>query len=99
EGRLDPKVLDSYDVERRAAAEQVVRVTGRMARQAVLGPFAAWMRNTLFAAAHRSGVLARALPPLLAGWAIRYPEALMGPAPSGRFAALPPAGAHSPDWT
>jgi 2-polyprenyl-6-methoxyphenol hydroxylase-like FAD-dependent oxidoreductase len=64
DGRLDPKILDSYDIERRAAAEQVVRVTGRMARQAVLSPFAAWMRNTLFSTAHRLGVLARKLPPL-----------------------------------
>lgn len=98
DGRLDPKVLDSYEVERRAAAEQVVRVTGRMARQAVLGPFAAWMRNTLFAAAHRSGVLGKQLPPLLAGWSIRYPETLIGPSPGRRAAFLPPAGAHSPDW-
>lgn len=99
DGRLDPKVLDSYDVERRAAAEQVVRVTGRMARQAVLSPFASWMRNTLFSTAHRLGVLARKLPPLYAGWSIRYPQTLIGPSPGGRAGFLPPAGAHSPDWT
>ena len=99
DGRLDPKILDSYDVERRAAAEQVVRVTGRMARQAVLSPFASWMRNTLFSTAHRLGVLARKLPPLYAGWSIRYPQTLIGPSPGGRAGFLPPAGAHSPDWT
>lgn len=99
DGRLDPKVLDSYDVERRAAAAQVVKSTGRMARQGVLGPFATWMRNTLLAAAHRSGALGRKLPPLLAGWTIQYPQTLIerGPARPARF--LPPAGAHSPDWT
>jgi 2-polyprenyl-6-methoxyphenol hydroxylase-like FAD-dependent oxidoreductase len=98
DGRLAPGVLDSYDIERRAAAEQVVRATARMARQAVLSPFAAWMRNTLFAAAHRSGVLARQLPPLLAGWSIRYPQTLIGPGPGRRARFLPPAGGHSPDW-
>jgi 2-polyprenyl-6-methoxyphenol hydroxylase-like FAD-dependent oxidoreductase len=99
DGRLDPRVLDSYDVERRAAAEQVVRATGRMARQAVLGPFSAWMRNTLFSAAHRAGVLGRKLPPLLAGWDIRYPDALFAPGPGRRAGFLPPPGAHSPEWT
>jgi len=99
DGRLDPKVLDSYDVERRAAAEQVVRTTGRMARQGVLGPFASWMRNTLLAAAHRSGALAQRLPPVLAGWSIRYPQTLIGPGPNRPARFLPPAGAHSPDWT
>lgn len=99
DGRLDPKVLDSYDVERRAAAEQVVKATGRMARQGVLGPVARWMRNTMLSAAHRSGALARRLPPLLAGWSIQYPQTLIGPGPSRRAKFLPPAGAHSPDWT
>ncbi|HET9624587.1 MAG TPA: FAD-dependent monooxygenase [Kofleriaceae bacterium] len=98
ERRLDARILDSYDVERRAAAEQVVQATGRMARQAVMGPVAAWMRNTLFSAAHRSGVLGKKLPPLLAGWAIRYPQTLI--ARGGKRAGfLPPAGACSPEWT
>ncbi|HWU86030.1 MAG TPA: FAD-dependent monooxygenase, partial [Kofleriaceae bacterium] len=99
DGRLGPKLLDTYDLERRAAAEQVVRSTSRMARQARLGPVAVWLRNALLSAAHRSGALGRRLPPLLAGWAIRYPQPLIGPVARGRAPSLPPAGAHSPDWT
>lgn len=97
-GRLAPAVLDSYSVERRAAAEQVVRATTRMARQAVLGPVAAWLRNTLFAAAHRTGVLAKTLPPTLSGWKLTYPETLIGAGPNPRARFLPPPGGQSPDW-
>lgn len=97
-GRLDAKLLDSYDVERRAAADQVVQVTARMARQAVLSPFASWVRNTLFTVAYRVGALAKKLPPLLAGWKIRYPQTIAGMR-SRRAPGLPEAGAHSPAWT
>lgn len=97
-GRLDPGVLDSYSLERRAAAQQVVRNTTRMARQAVLGPVAAWMRNTLFSAAHRAGILARVMPPTLSGWKITYPETLIGPGPGRPAGFLPPPGGQSPDW-
>ena len=102
DGRLDPAILDSYDVERRAAAEQVVRTTARMARQAVLGPVRTWMRNRMFSMAHRTGVLARVLPPMLTGWAIhypaQYPAALLPPGPRRRTGALPRAGTQSPAW-
>jgi 2-polyprenyl-6-methoxyphenol hydroxylase-like FAD-dependent oxidoreductase len=97
--RLDPKLLDTYDPERRAAAQQIVRSTARMARQAKLGPVAVWLRNAFLSAAHRSGALGRRLPPMLAGWAIRYPHPLIEPIARGRSPSLPPAGTHSPDWT
>jgi 2-polyprenyl-6-methoxyphenol hydroxylase-like FAD-dependent oxidoreductase len=99
DGRLDPTILDSYEVERRAAAEQVVQSTARMARQGVIGPIAVWLRNALMAAAHRAGALGRRLPPTLAGWAIRYPQALLEPAPGKPARSLPLAGARSPDWS
>lgn len=98
-GRLHERVLDSYDLERRAAAEQIVRSTSRMARQAKLGPLAVWVRNALMTAAHRSGALGRRIPPMLAGWQIRYPDALLGPAAPDRARSLPPPGSCSPEWT
>jgi len=102
DGRLDPAILDSYDVERRAAAEQVVQTTARMARQAVLGPVRTWMRNRMFSIAYRTGVLARVLPPMLSGWSISYPAsspaALLPPGRSGRAGPLPRAGTQSPAW-
>lgn len=99
DGRFDPKILDSYEPERRAAAEQVVRSTARMARQGVIGPIAVWIRNHLMAAAHRAGALGRRLPPTLAGWTLRYPQALIEAGPGKPAPSLPPAGARSPDWT
>ncbi|MFD0662091.1 FAD-dependent monooxygenase [Thermocatellispora tengchongensis] len=97
-GRYAPRVLDSYDPERRAAAEQTVQATGRMARQAVLSPFANRVRNALMTLGHRSGALGRRLPPLLSGWLIRYPDALI-PAPGRVPRGLPRPGARSPRWT
>jgi hypothetical protein len=58
-----------------------------------------FLRNTLLTAAHRSGALGKRLPPTLAGWTIRYPQPLIEPGPTGRARFLPPAGAHSPDWS
>jgi 2-polyprenyl-6-methoxyphenol hydroxylase-like FAD-dependent oxidoreductase len=99
DGRFDPAILDSYEPERRAVAEQVVRSTARMARQGVIGPIAVWIRNRLMAAAHRAGALGRRLPPTLAGWTLRYPPALLEPGPGKPASSLPAAGARSPDWT
>ena len=107
DGRLDPAILDSYDIERRAAAEQVVRTTARMARQAVLGPVRTWMRNRMFSLAYRTGALARVLPPMLSGWSIQYPAAQNPaallpprprPRPSRRAGALPRVHTQSPAW-
>lgn len=95
QGRYVPGVLDSYDPERRAAAEQTVRATGRMARQAVLSPLANRVRNALMALAHRTGALGRKLPPLLSGWLIRYPDVLI-PAPAKVPRGLPLPGTRSP---
>lgn len=97
QGRYVPRVLDSYDPERRAAAEQTVQATGRMARQAVLSPFANRVRNASMALAHRTGVLGKKLPPLLSGWLIRYPDALV-PAPAKVPRGLPLPGTRSPRY-
>jgi len=78
QGRFAPAVLDSYSPERRAAAEQVVRATGRMARQAVAGPVASRVRDTAWALMRVTGVLDRVYTPMLAGWRTRYPDVLFG---------------------
>lgn len=97
-GRYAPSLLDSYDIERRAAARQTIEATGRMARQAVLSPIANRVRNSLMALAHRTGVLGRKLPPLLSGWQIRYPDVLI-PAPKKVPRGLPLPGMRSPHYT
>ncbi|SDR23088.1 FAD-dependent oxidoreductase [Thermostaphylospora chromogena] len=101
-GRYVPAVLDSYNVERRAAAEQTVQATGRMARQAVLSPLANRVRNALLGLAHRSGALSKKFPPLLSGWLIRYPDVLI-PAPQQTakkaVRGLPLPGTRSPRYT
>jgi 2-polyprenyl-6-methoxyphenol hydroxylase-like FAD-dependent oxidoreductase len=103
-GRLSPAVLDSYDPERRAAAEQVIRLTGRMNRQTDLGPVATLGRNALLRVLGATGILERTYIPMLAGRQIRYPQVL-GPEP-GRGAGAsarrrgrrPQPGTPAPGW-
>ncbi|GII95397.1 pentachlorophenol monooxygenase [Sinosporangium siamense] len=97
DGRYDAAILDSYDTERRAAAEQTVAATGKMTRRAVLGPVALLVRNALMSLAHRTGALAKQLVPMLAGWQVRYPDAL-GLAGPGTPKGLPQPGTRSPAW-
>jgi 2-polyprenyl-6-methoxyphenol hydroxylase-like FAD-dependent oxidoreductase len=105
DGRLDPAILASYYPERRLAAEQVLEMTKRMARQAVIGPVAARVRNAAMRGLGAAGVLKRWYAPMLAGQLIRYPDVLAvatagtGRArrsPSTRF--LPRPGTAAPDW-
>ena len=107
EGRLDPSVLDSYDPERRSMAEEVVRLTGRLTKLAVLSPAKARVRNAVWGGLQKVGALDRFYAPMLAGWRVHYPPVLGGPAPQeasrGRAAAfrarrLPAAGTRTPHW-
>jgi 2-polyprenyl-6-methoxyphenol hydroxylase-like FAD-dependent oxidoreductase len=98
EGRLDAAILQSYDQERRAAAEQTLAATRRLARQAVVGPRAIKVRDRIFSALQASGVLRRWYAPMLAGWRTHYPESLLGPVRS-RTPFLPRPGTRSPLWT
>jgi 2-polyprenyl-6-methoxyphenol hydroxylase-like FAD-dependent oxidoreductase len=105
QGRLAPAVLDTYDVERRQAAEEVVRFTGRMTRMAVLPPAAARVRNAVWSGLQRTGVLRRFYAPTLAGWRARCPDVLFGtPAvpergrPQLRPRRLPGPGTRTPHW-
>lgn len=99
-GRLDPAVLDSYEPERRAAVEHIVQITGRMTRQAVLGPVALRLRNGALRALNALGVLERVNMPMLAGRRVRYPDALFGgaPAPGSGGRGIPGPGQRAPRW-
>ncbi|TDD30856.1 FAD-dependent oxidoreductase [Actinomadura sp. KC06] len=98
-GTLEPNVLDTYGVERRHAAEEVVRFTGRLMKLAMLGPRAARVRDLAFRTLQVTGVLRRRYAPVLAGWRVRLPPALLGDAVPRRAARLPRPGARTPYWT
>ncbi|MFJ3086806.1 FAD-dependent oxidoreductase [Streptomyces sp. NPDC086838] len=87
-GALHPDVLDTYERERRQAAEQTVRATHTMLRVFTLPPLAAKVRDLVWQALESAGVLRRWFVPLLAGRRVRYE--LPGP---GRR-----AGARAPQW-
>ncbi|MFC9330340.1 FAD-dependent oxidoreductase [Kitasatospora sp. NPDC057015] len=86
-GTLQPSILDSYEPERRQAAEQIVRATHQFLRVFTLGPIAARVRNTAWSALERTGALRRWFVPLLAGWRVHYPDVLNAeePARPGRW--------------
>lgn len=99
-GTLRPSVLDSFEPERRYAAEQIVRNTHQFLKVFTLGPTAARLRNVAWSALESTGMLRRWFAPLLAGWRVRYPGAPSGrrlPAPSAAR-RLPAAGTRSPHW-
>ncbi|MER5516935.1 FAD-dependent monooxygenase [Streptomyces sp. NPDC002763] len=93
-GRLHESILDTYDPERRAAIEQTLQATGRMARQAVVGPLARQIRNLTWRLLDATGVLARGYAPMLAGWRSHYPDVLFG----GTERARPRPGTRDPRW-
>jgi 2-polyprenyl-6-methoxyphenol hydroxylase-like FAD-dependent oxidoreductase len=102
DGRLQPSVLSSYDPERRAAAQQVIKLTRRMIRQADLSPMARRGRDAMLRLLCATGVLEREHIPMLAGRRIRYPDVLFGAAPerAGRRGKgrLPAQGIPAPEW-
>jgi len=104
-GSFDTAILDSYDTERRQAAEQIVANTGRFTRMFTLGPRAARVRNAAWQLLEATGVLRRRLVPLLAGWRVRYAPGPLtaGPeqgrrGPGARGLRLPQAGSRTPSW-
>ncbi len=97
-GRLRESVLDSYDPERRAAIGQTLQATGRMARQAVVGPVARRVRDATWRLLQVSGVLARGYAPMLAGWRSRYPDVLFGGPAGGTDRSRPRPGTRDPRW-
>ncbi|MFI1356772.1 FAD-dependent monooxygenase [Streptomyces sp. NPDC020898] len=95
-GTLNPAVLDSYEPERRHAAEQIVRNTHQFLKVFTLGPTAARVRNTVWSTLESLGLLRRWFAPLLAGWRVRYPADRAGGRLGGR--RLPEPGTRSPHW-
>ncbi|MEU9480193.1 FAD-dependent monooxygenase [Streptomyces sp. NPDC048191] len=98
-GRLHESVLDTYDPERRAAIAQTLEATGRMARQAVVGPVGRRVRDLTWRLLDASGVLARGYAPMLAGWRSRYPDVLFGAPADGTPRSRPRPGTRDPRWT
>ncbi|MFF9345273.1 MULTISPECIES: FAD-dependent oxidoreductase [unclassified Streptomyces] len=108
-GTLDASVLDSYEAERRAAAEQVLRTTHQLIRMFTLSPAASRARDLAWHGLDTTGVLRRWFVPLLAGWRVRYPEtfgdeaAHRAPASKATLLSwgtgrLPRPGARTPHW-
>ncbi|MFD4509591.1 FAD-dependent oxidoreductase [Streptomyces sp. NPDC058457] len=104
-GRLAEAVLDTYETERRQAAEQVVGNTRRAARMFLLGPVGARLRNAGWRLLEATGMLRRWFTPLLAGRRMRYTTPLLaqaGTAPAGRVPArgllLPAPGTRGSRW-
>ncbi|MFB6517303.1 FAD-dependent monooxygenase [Streptomyces sp. NPDC056401] len=93
DGRLDPAVLDTYDPERRAAAQYVTRLTGTLVRIALARPPWTPLRNALVRGAESVGALRTWYAPMLAGRRIRYPALPLG-CPVGRRSA----GLPAPPW-
>jgi 2-polyprenyl-6-methoxyphenol hydroxylase-like FAD-dependent oxidoreductase len=104
QGRFAPAILDTYEAERRYAAELIVRNTRGFTRMFTLKPAQARLRNAAWRFLEVSGVLRRRLVPLLAGWRVRYPEGLVvrEEAESGGSwkgnRVLPPPGSRAPHW-
>jgi 2-polyprenyl-6-methoxyphenol hydroxylase-like FAD-dependent oxidoreductase len=98
DGRFSPAILDSYDAERRAAAQQIIKSTGSMVRRSVVSPFENRVRAAIMSLAHRSGALARRFPPLFAGWLIHYPDALLPARQAKQPKSLPKPGTRDPRW-
>lgn len=92
-GRLDPKVLDSYEPERFAVIHQTVAATRQMTKQAALGPLGVKVRNGVWRVLRATGMLDRVYAPLMAGWRARYPEVLFGPRGRDKL-----AGRRAPHW-
>lgn len=107
-GELHPRILDTYEPERRQAAEQIVRATHQFLKVFTLGPAAARVRNRAWSALEATGLLRRWFVPLLAGWRVHYPDTLSERPPHGERKAdllaaarpgrLPEPGRRAPHW-
>lgn len=93
DGRLDLAVLDTYDPERRAAAQYVTRLTGTLVRIVLARPPWNHLRNVVVRAAEVLGALRTWYAPMLAGRRIRYPGLPLG-CPLGKR----PVGLPAPPW-
>ncbi|WP_326568612.1 FAD-dependent monooxygenase [Amycolatopsis rhabdoformis] len=100
-GELPEAVLDGYDAERRDAAHAVARTTALQTHWGLLRkPRQIAMRDVALRAASSSGLVQRALAPLVAQTGVRYPARNVlrgalpeqGVRPGERLPVLPVAG-------
>ncbi|WP_309891771.1 FAD-dependent monooxygenase [Archangium sp.] len=104
-GQLAPTILDSYDLERRAAAQKVVEAIHGLTRQTLFPPIALRLRNVMLNLLHRMGRLRDILLPSLSGRHVHYPDVLFGESQSPgrgkkapRAEPLPAPGMQTPAW-
>ncbi|MDQ2959006.1 MAG: FAD-dependent monooxygenase [Actinomycetota bacterium] len=107
-GAAGAGLLDSYEPERRTAAELTIKATGRMARLAVAGPVAVRVRNLAWTGMQLTGVLRNWYAPMLAGRLARNPDVLFGQplaetitrSAKAKLAGrrLPATGSRAPGW-
>ncbi|MEU6148384.1 FAD-dependent monooxygenase [Actinosynnema sp. NPDC047251] len=91
DGTFGDALLDTYDVERRAAARFATRLTGTLMRAALSRSRWKRPRGALVRCAHHLGILQRWYAPVVAGRRTRHPS--VHPGPTNRFAGLP-----APPW-
>ncbi|QHC27497.1 FAD-dependent oxidoreductase [Streptomyces sp. HF10] len=102
--RLREGVLATYSTERRAAARQVLRMTGLVARIALAGPPVSSARDLLLTAAAGLPAVQDRYTARLAGLKTSYPHTPLGsPAPDrprriGRLSDATTVGLPCPDW-
>ncbi|MFE4515880.1 FAD-dependent oxidoreductase [Kitasatospora sp. NPDC056783] len=102
--RLCDAVLDTYDPERRAVARQVLRMTGLVARVALLGPPWNSARNLALKATAGVPALQGWYTATLAGLRSPYPRTALGAPPPerprrpGRLSPASAVGLPCPDW-
>jgi hypothetical protein len=87
-GKGRPLLLDSYNVERGAIGEEVLRNAGRLTWMATLRhPVAQWLRNQVVGLVTRVPAVRRAIVRTLAEMTIHYPNSpLNGPGEDGGWA-------------
>lgn len=102
-GELAPAVLDSFELERRAAAQQVVKAIHSLTRQTLFPPIALRLRNAALHLLDRAGRLRDVLLTGFTGRRVRYPDVLLSAAiePASRrkrrAQAVPEVGLRAPD--